>query len=41
MKGKSALSLRKIRQFDEDFTAKEFAIKAQEMFIGINETLQK
>lgn len=38
-KGKSMIAIRKIRQFDEDFDAKDFAEKAQEIYIEAHKAL--
>ena len=38
-KGKSMMSVRKIRQFDEGFDPKAFAEEAQEIYIGTHKAL--
>ena len=40
-KGKSFMQMRKIRQFDEDFDASDFAETAQEIYIKTHDMLQE
>ena len=40
-KGKSFLQVRKIKEFDEDFSVKTFPDEAQDLYIRAHELLQK